>query len=92
MNARPISLGQRGIEFLLVFYQYKVEVFVPAVKGCGAQDMGWDDARRSQFADFLNHHAGGGWRLHSTEYRPVTVAGGCGKQTGTVLVCIFEKS
>lgn len=72
-------------------HQYKVEVFVPSVKGCGAQDLGWDIERRNQFQNFLNMHASNEWRLHSCEYREVTMQGGCGKSQGSVLVCIFER-
>ena len=33
--------------------EYKVEVFTPTVKGCGATDKGWDDERCQQFQAFL---------------------------------------
>lgn len=69
---------------------YKVDTFIPTVSGCGAKDNGWDDKRCEQFQNFLNKYAENGWRLHSCDFREVTVAGcGCGK--GAWLVCIFEK-
>ncbi len=70
--------------------QYMVKAFVPKVAGCGAQDAGWDDKRCNQFENFVNTHAIGGWRLHSSEYRKVAVKG-CGGANGAWLVCIFEK-
>lgn len=71
-------------------YEYKVQVFVPTVSGCGAQDAGWDPKRIAQYQAFLNQHAAGGWKLHSSEYRHV-VNKGCGGGSGTWLVCIFER-
>jgi hypothetical protein len=71
--------------------EYRVESFVPAVKGCGAQDNGWDPERCRQFQDFLNQCSRDGWRLHSSEYRQVTSTGGCGNTRGAWLVCIFER-
>ena len=70
--------------------QYMVKAFVPKVVGCGAQDSGWNDERCKQFQDFLNQHATGGWRFHSSEYREVTVQG-CSGGKGAWLVCTFEK-
>ena len=71
--------------------EYKVKAFVPKVSGCGAQDNGWDATRCTQFEQFLNQHSQDGWRLHSSEYRSVTVQG-CGGGKGSWLVCIFEKT
>lgn len=71
--------------------EYRVESFIPTVKGCGAQDNGWDAERCRQFQQFLNERAVGGWRLHSSEYRQVTATGGCGNTGGAWLVCIFER-
>jgi len=68
-----------------------VKTFVPKVAGCGAKDSGWDVARCSQFEDFVKRHAIDGWRLHSSEYRQVTVKG-CGGGNGAWLVCIFEQA
>lgn len=72
-------------------FEYKVKAFIPEIKGCGAQDKGWDPTRCQQFQDFLTNETDGGWKLHSCEYRQVTVATGCGNQNGLWLVCIFEK-
>lgn len=72
-------------------HQYKVEAFVPKVSGCGARDVGWDEKRCKQFEEFINLHAFDGWRLHSSEFRQVTVKG-CGGGNGAWLVCIFEKN
>ena len=69
---------------------YKVEAFVPEIKGCAAKDKGWDETRCGQFQDFLNSHTAGGWSLHSSEYRSVTVQG-CSGGGGSWLVCVFEK-
>lgn len=69
--------------------QYKVRSYVPTVKGCGKQDMGWDQERCDDFQKFINTEAQNGWKLHSYEYRTVTVQG-CGGGTGAWLVCIFE--
>jgi hypothetical protein len=71
--------------------RYMVKAFVPAISGCGGKDSGWDEKRCKQFEDFLNTHAVGGWRLHSSEYRQVVVKG-CGGGSGAWLVCTFEKS
>ncbi len=71
-------------------YTYKIASFVPKVKGCGAQDNGWDQQRCEQFQLFLNSHADEGWKLHSTEYRNVIVKG-CGGKNGNLLICTFEK-
>lgn len=71
-------------------YEYKVEAFTPVIRGCGAQDMGWDLERCRQFQDFLNSKVTTGWKLHSSEYRQVTGAG-CGNNKGAHLVCIFER-
>jgi hypothetical protein len=72
-------------------YEYKVHAFLPTVKGCGAQDQGWNSERCNQFQAFLNQHAGEGWRLHSQEYRQVSMAGCSGGQ-GSQLICVFERS
>jgi hypothetical protein len=69
---------------------YKVDTFVPKVSGCGAQDNGWDQVRCGQYQTFLNEYAEKGWRLHSSDFRQVNVAG-CGKSKGAWLVCVFEK-
>lgn len=70
--------------------EYMVRTFVPKVAGCGAKDQGWDDQRCKQFEDFLNSNSTNGWKLHSSEYRQVTVKG-CSGGKGTWLVCIFER-
>lgn len=49
--------------------EYKVRAYVPSVKGCGANDMGWDQSRCEDFQKFLNSQAIDGWQLHSSEYR-----------------------
>jgi hypothetical protein len=71
--------------------QYMVKAFLPTVSGCGGKDNGWDEIRCNQFQEFLNSHAVGGWRLHSSEFRSVAVKG-CGGNKGSWLVCTFEKS
>ncbi|MCF5891269.1 DUF4177 domain-containing protein [Aeromonas veronii] len=58
-------------------FTYKVDTFIPTVSGCGAKDNGWDSKRCEQFQAFLNQYAESGWRLHSSDFREVTVAG-CG--------------
>ncbi|TKJ35938.1 MAG: hypothetical protein CEE38_13070 [Planctomycetes bacterium B3_Pla] len=73
-------------------HEYKVEVFVPTVKGCGSADMGWDNKRCQQFQAFLNQHASGGWRLHTQAYREVVDSKGCGANKGAWLVCTFERA
>ena len=70
--------------------EYKVAAFKPKIAGCGAQDMGWDEKRCQQFQEFLNTHSAGEWKLHSSEYREVTIQG-CSGSKGMWLVCIFEK-
>lgn len=73
-------------------YDYKVETFVPTVKGCGATDQGWDEARCGQFQSFLNERAAAGYKLHSMEYRETKGAAGClGQTTSVTLVCVFER-
>jgi Domain of unknown function (DUF4177) len=69
---------------------YMVKSFVPKISGCGGKDNGWDEERCQQFQTFLNHHATGGWRLHSSEFREVTI-NGCGGGKGSWLVCVFER-
>jgi len=71
-------------------HQYKAVAFTPVVKGCGAKDGGWDTGRCEQFQSFLNAESSGGWKLHSTEYRQVTLRG-CSGEKGNQLICIFEK-
>lgn len=71
--------------------QYKVDTFVPKISGCGAKDNGWDTARCEQYQEFLNNYAQEGWKLHSSEFREVTMAG-CGGGKGAWLVCVFEKA
>ncbi|EKP0305219.1 MULTISPECIES: DUF4177 domain-containing protein [Aeromonas] len=71
-------------------FTYKVDTFIPTVSGCGAKDNGWDSKRCEQFQAFLNQYAESGWRLHSSDFREVTVAG-CGGGKGAWLVCVFEK-
>ncbi|RYZ77052.1 MAG: hypothetical protein EOP05_03120 [Proteobacteria bacterium] len=71
--------------------EYKVKAFVPTVKGCGATDDGWGPERCLDFQNFLNVETADGWRLHSSEYRTLTVKKGCGASTGSWLVCVFEK-
>ena len=70
--------------------EYKVHAYLPKLKGCGTQDLGWDPFRCEDFQNFLNRHATEGWRLHSSDYRRVT-AQGCGGRNGQWLVCIFER-
>lgn len=70
--------------------EYMVKSFVPTVSGCGAIDMGWDEKRCKQFEDFLNNQAADGWRLHSSEFRQVTIKG-CSNSKGAWLVCVFER-
>jgi len=73
-------------------YEYHVDAFVPTGGGCRSGEKGWDPKRCSEFAEFLNAYAQKGYRLHSSEYRTVSVQGGCGSQSGAWLVCIFEKT
>ncbi len=74
-------------------YDYKVEVFTPQVKGCGAKDKGWDAERCHQFQAFLNTRAASGYKLHSLEYREIKSAAGClGQTSGARLVCVFEQA
>lgn len=70
--------------------EYHVDTFVPKVSGCGAKDNGWDALRCEQYKEFLNSYAEKGWKLHSSDFREVTVAG-CGGGKGAWLVCVFEK-
>lgn len=70
--------------------EYKVDTFIPKVSGCGAQDNGWDDIRCQQYQDFLNNYANQGWKLHSSDFREVTMTG-CSGGKGVWLVCVFEK-
>lgn len=72
-------------------YEYKVAAFAPMVKGCGAQDKGWDEERCKQFEDFLAANIPGGWKLHSSDFRQVSKASGCGSTVGVRLVCVFER-
>ena len=72
-------------------FEYKVKSFTPRVVGCGSSDQGWDDARCVQFQEFINEHAKDGWKLHSYEYRHVTVKG-CGGGSSVWLVCVFERN
>lgn len=72
-------------------YEYKVDTFVPKASGCGGQDNGWDVKRCEQYQEFLNNYATQGWKLHSSDFRQVTVAGGCSGGKGAWLVCVFEK-
>ena len=72
-------------------FEYVVDTFVPTVKGCGAEDKGWDPERCAQYQKFLNSYASKGWRLHKADYREVKSAGGCGTTSGAWLVCVFEK-
>lgn len=69
---------------------YKVDTFIPTVSGCGAKDNGWDKERCEQYQEFLNKYASLGWKLHSSDFREVTVTG-CGSNKGSWLVCVFEK-
>lgn len=70
--------------------EYKVKTYAPKVKGCGATDMGWNETRCQDFQEFLNNESTDGWKLHSYDYRAVTVKG-CGGNTGSWLVCVFKK-
>lgn len=72
-------------------YTYRVAAFVPTVKGCNPQEDGWGPERCSDFQTFLNNQCVDGWKLHSYEYRSVTVKAGCGGKNGSWLVCVFEK-
>jgi len=72
-------------------FEYMVKAFVPKISGCGAEDNGWDEVRCKQFQDFLNAQAEVGWRLHSQEFRQVTVKG-CSGGKGSWLICTFEKA
>lgn len=71
--------------------EYKVEIFLPKIVGCGSRDKGWDKDRCMQFQGFLNEHASENWKLHSHEYRQVDIVG-CSYGKGVSLVCIFERS
>lgn len=70
--------------------EYKVRAYAPTVKGCGAKDMGWDMQRCKDFEKFINTESTEGWKLHSYDFRQVTVQG-CGGGTGSWLVCVFER-
>ena len=72
--------------------QYKVDTFVPTIKGCGATDNGWTPERCDQYAKFLNGHATTGWKLHSSEYREVMSTPGCSSSKSAWLVCVFERT
>ncbi len=71
--------------------EYKVKSYVPKLKGCGAVDHGWDEKRCKDFENFLNSESKGGWALHSSDYREVTIKG-CGGGKGIWLVCVFQRS
>jgi Domain of unknown function (DUF4177) len=72
--------------------EYKVDTFVPKISGCGGTDNGWDQERCSQFQKFLNQYASDNWKLHSSEYREVSMSTkSCGGSKGAWLVCIFER-
>jgi len=71
--------------------EYKVATFYPTVKGCGAQDFGWNAERCAQYQAFLSKNCTSGWRFHSSEYRQVTATSGCGGTRGAVLICVFER-
>lgn len=71
--------------------QYHVDAFVPKAPGCGKSEAGWDPERCKQYADFLNHYAKEGWRLHSSDLREVKSQGGCGPVSASWLVCTFER-
>ncbi len=71
--------------------EYKVKAFVPTVKGCNAQESGWGPERCADFQKFLNGESIDGFRLHSYEYRALTVKKGCGDNSGAWLVCVFER-
>ena len=70
--------------------EYKVKAFLPTVKGCSGQDLGWDTRRCEEFQKFLNTNSVDGWRLHSSEFRHV-IAKGCFGSGGQWLVCVFER-
>ena len=70
---------------------YHVDAFVPSAPGCGKHDGGWDTKRCGEFSAFLNRYASEGWKLHSCEYRSVRVNSNCGPNSGSWLVCVFEK-
>jgi hypothetical protein len=72
-------------------FEYHVDAFVPPSSGCGSTESGWSPARCADFAKFLNNYASQGWKLHSSEYRAVTMNKGCGSNTGSWLVCVFER-
>jgi uncharacterized protein DUF4177 len=72
-------------------YEYHVDAFVPPARGCGSSDSGWDPKRCQEFTAFLNNYAQQGWKLHSSEYRQVTMQGCGGGTKGAWLVCVFER-
>jgi hypothetical protein len=72
-------------------YEYHVDAFIPNASGCGKTDTGWDPKRCSEFTAFLNNYSEQGYKLHSCEYRSVSVKAGCGNQSGSWLVCVFER-
>lgn len=73
-------------------FEYHVDAFTPPAPGCSGSDKGWDPARCSHYAAFLNGYAQKGWRLHSSEYRGFSSGIGCLKQSGAWLVCVFERT
>jgi len=72
-------------------YEYFVDAFIPAGGGCGKSDSGWDPKRCQEFSAFLNRYAAQNWKLHSYEYRSVSVKSGCDQGKGNWLVCVFER-
>lgn len=70
--------------------EYRVRAYVPTIKGCGAQDKGWDEERCKDFENFVNTEALAGWKLHSYEFRKV-IGKNCGGGDGAWLVCVFER-
>lgn len=72
-------------------FEYHVDAFVPPAPGCGSAEAGWSPQRCAEFAKFLNNYAAQGWKLHSSEYRTVTMNSGCSNTKGSWLVCVFER-
>lgn len=72
-------------------FEYHVDAFVPTAAGCGKSESGWDPKRCSEFSAFLNKYGQQGWKLHSSEYRSVSVQSGCNTGNGIWLVCVFER-
>jgi hypothetical protein len=73
-------------------FEYHVDAFVPGAGGCASSNNGWDLKRCSEFCQFLNGYAQKGYRLHSCEYRDVTLQDGCGSsrsRNSSQLICLL---